>query len=133
MDVVTNRDEDRSQHGYSLLETLVALVIFGFALLVAANALTAHAQMAKRLQVRQDLVRSAETVIESVRGGLIPLASGAVDLGDEFLPPSGTEVYAFVAVEAKGPVGLYEVEARTWMHLMGDQVTVTVRTMVWRP
>jgi prepilin-type N-terminal cleavage/methylation domain-containing protein len=121
------------ERGYSLLETLVALVVFCFALLAAANALTSQAALAKHLEVRQDLVRSAETVLEGVRGGLLAFESGAVELDETFRSPTGNRVYVFVNVEDLEPTGLYSVQVRAWTYLPGRKVEVELRTMVWRP
>jgi len=119
--------------GYSLLEALVALVVFGFALLAAANALTSQATLAKHLELRQDLVRSAETVMEGVRGGLLAFESGAVELDEDFRSPTGNQVYVFVDVEDLEPTGLYSIEGRAWAHGVGRKVEVALRSMVWRP
>jgi type II secretory pathway pseudopilin PulG len=119
--------------GYSLLETFVALVVFCFALLAAANALTSQATLAKHLELRQDLVRSAETVMEGVRGGLLAFESGAVELDEDFHSPTGNQVYVFVDVEDLEPTGLYSLEVRAWTHVVGRKVQVDLRTMVWRP
>jgi type II secretory pathway pseudopilin PulG len=123
----------QNELGYSLLETFVALIVFGFALLVAANALSSQAALAKHLEVRQDLVRSAETALEGVRGGLLALESRAVVLDEDFRSPTGNQVYVFVTVDDLEPEGLYSVQVRAWTHVVSRKIEVEVRTMVWRP
>jgi type II secretory pathway pseudopilin PulG len=130
---MTSLQKRRRESGYSLLETFVALIVFGFALLVAANALSSQAALAKHLEVRQDLLRSAETIMEGVRGGVLALESGAVQLEEEFRSPTGNQVHAFVTVEDLEPAGLYSLEVRTWAHVVGRKLEVELTTMVWRP
>ena len=63
-------------NGFSLVEAIAALTIFGMAIVVAAGFLDVHMSAARRLEARSDLVRAAETVLESLRGGTLPLVSG---------------------------------------------------------
>lgn len=127
------RPAERRDRGFTLLETVLALTVFGFAIIVVAGFLDAQMSAARRLEARADLVRAAETVLESVRGGLLPLVAGAVDLGDEFAAPSGRRIFIRLAV-GDGPAGgLYEVSVRAWTHLPGSDQSVELTSMVWRP
>jgi prepilin-type N-terminal cleavage/methylation domain-containing protein len=62
-------------NGFSLVEAIAALTIFGMAIVVAAGFLDVHMSAARRLEARSDLVRAAETVLESLRGGTLRLRS----------------------------------------------------------
>jgi prepilin-type N-terminal cleavage/methylation domain-containing protein len=119
--------------GYSLLEVVIALALVGFALLVATNALQAHAMAAKRLELRGELLRSAENLLESLRGGSVPLVGGPVELDN---PPgfdSGVRVDTFIEVEAGDIPGLKLVTVRATTTLRGRSEELELTTMIWRP
>ncbi len=121
------------QRGFSLIEALAALTIFGMAVVVAAGFLDAHMSAARRLEARSDLVRAVETVLESVRGGTLPMVSGDVDLTDEFQPLSSIRVRTTVVVTAKNPQGLFSVQVEARAMVRSEDMVVTIATQVWRP
>ena len=121
------------QRGFSLIEALAALTIFGMAVVVAAGFLDAHMSAARRLEARSDLVRAAETVLESVRGGTLPMVSGDVDLTDEFQPLSSIRVRTKVVVTTKSPQGLFSVRVDAWAMVRSEDMVITITTQVWRP
>jgi prepilin-type N-terminal cleavage/methylation domain-containing protein len=123
----------RGRNGFSLIEALAALTIFGMAIVVAAGFLDAHLSAARRLEARSDLVRAAETVLESVRGGTLPLASGDVDLTDEFQPLSSIRVRTRVAVTSKSPQGLFSVRVEARAMVRSEDMVVAITSQVWRP
>jgi len=125
----------RSQHegGFTLLEAVIAMAVFGFAILVAAGFLDAQISAARRLEARADLLRAAEAVLESVRGGALPLESAAVALGDEFRPLSAIRVATAVEVRPCELEGLYEVEAVARTVVRSEAMAVSLTTRVWRP
>ena len=103
------------------------------AVVVAAGFLDAHMSAARRLEARSDLVRAVETVLESVRGGTLPLVSGDVDLTDEFQPLSSIRVRTRVVVTAKNPQGLFSVQVEARAMVRSEDMVVTITTQVWRP
>ena len=121
------------ERGFSLIEALAALTIFGMAIVVAAGFLDANMSAARRLEARSDLVRAAETVLESVRGGTLPLVSGDVDLTDEFQPLSSIRVRTKVAVTSKNPQGLFSVQVEARAMVRSEDMVVTITSQVWRP
>ena len=123
----------RRRNGFSLIEALAALTIFGMAIVVAAGFLDANMSAARRLEARSDLVRAAETVLESVRGGTLPLVSGDVDLTDEFQPLSSIRVRTKVAVTSKNPQGLFSVQVEARAMVRSEDMVVTITSQVWRP
>jgi hypothetical protein len=118
--------------GFTLAEVLATLLIMMFAILIAANALTAQASLTHRLTIRQELLRSAEVVLESVRGGLVPFESGPVRLHGE-LGTDKMRVLNFVKVSPQQVDDLYVVSVRSSTSVRGQEIEVTVRSMVWRP
>lgn len=122
-----------NSNGYSLLEALAAIAIVGMALLVSTNALQTHARVARRAEIQQEMLRSAEDALESVRGGEVPLDEGPVQLATEADGIRRRTVYTIVRVEALDIEGLYEVTARSRAHFIDEPMELELRTMVWRP
>ena len=125
------RSADR--RGFSLIEAIAALTIFGMAIVVAASFLDVQMSAARRLEARSDLVRAAETVLESVRGGTLPLVSGDVDLTDEFLPLSAIRVRTRLGVTSTHLAGLYTVRVEARAMVRSEEMVVAITTQVWRP
>jgi type II secretory pathway pseudopilin PulG len=124
----------RSADGYSLVEALAALTVFGLAILVAAAFLDAQMSAARRLEARADLIRAAEIVLESVRGGVLPLETAVVDFGDEFQPLSAITVETRVEVERVDDLpGLYQVRVEAKAEVRSQEMVVAIATEVWRP
>jgi type II secretory pathway pseudopilin PulG len=119
--------------GFSLVEAIAALTIFGLAVIVAAGFLDVQMSATRRLEARADLVRAAETVLESVRGGALPLVSGTIDLRDEFQPLSAITVRIDLVVRPRSIPGLYEVEVRAQAMVRSEDMVVSITTGVWRP
>ncbi len=104
------------------------------AILVAAGFLDAQMSAARRLEARADLVRAAEIVLESVRGGVLPLETADVDFGDEFQPLSHITVKTTVEVAERSELpGLYEVRAVARAMVRSQEMVVSITTQVWRP
>jgi prepilin-type N-terminal cleavage/methylation domain-containing protein len=122
-----------TNRGFSLVEAIAALTIFGMAIIVAAGFLDVQMSAARRLEARSDLVRAAETVLESVRGGTLPLVTGEVDLSDEFLPLSTIRVRTRVSVTSRNPKGLYTVRVEARAMVRTEDMVVTITSQVWRP
>ncbi len=129
-----NRTEQPDDLGFTLLETVAALTIFGIAILVAAGFLDAQVQLARRMQVRADLLRANEIVLESARGGAVPLATVDVDLSGQYEPRSEHTIdTSMKVVESVEHPGLYEVTATATTWLRGRREAMSVTTRVWRP
>ena len=88
---------------------------------------------ARRLEARADLVRAAETLLEGVRGGVSDLASGSIDLSDEFEPLSSIRVRTRVIVNERSLPGLYEVRVEARAMVRTEEMVVSITTQVWRP
>jgi hypothetical protein len=112
---------------------LVALAIFGMAVVVAAGFMSAQASSERRLTTRQELLRLAEAGLESVRGGVVPLEPRV--LVDEHLVRSAVVDDPAVVIDVRRAAipDLYEVSVAVTGELRGAEVTLRVDTMVWRP
>ncbi len=121
------------RHGFSLVEAVAALAVFGFAVVVASTFLDVQMSAARRLEARADLVRAAETLLESVRGGVMPLTSGDIDLSDEFQPMSSIRVRTKLQVITRPLPDLYEVRVEARAMVRSEEMVVSITTQVWRP
>jgi type II secretory pathway pseudopilin PulG len=115
------------------VEAIAALAVFGFAVVVASSFLDVQMSAARRLEARADLVRAAETLLESVRGGVMPLISGDVDLTDEFQPMSTIRVRTTLQVTQRPLPDLYEVQVEARAMVRSEDMVVSITTLVWRP
>ena len=119
--------------GYSLLEALAAIAIVGMALLVSTNALQTHARLARRAEIQQEMLRSAEDALESVRGGEVALEEAPLQLSSEADGLRKRAVHTIVRIDALDIEGLYEVTVRSRAHFVDEPMEFELRTMVWRP
>lgn len=119
--------------GFSLPEILVALAIFGMAVVVAAGFMSAQAASERRLAARHELLRLSEAGLESVRSGAIPLLPAVLD--DDALTATHALDDATVTIDVRrGPTPhLWEVSVTVTADLRGEELSLRTDTMVWRP
>jgi len=122
-----------ARRGFTLVECVIALALAGFAILVGAALLTTQARAAERVEVRQILVRTAEGVLESARAGALPLRSAPVELELQSTPPFMGAVRSSFEVHPTTLNGLYRVTARAGCELRGEEMLVSLDSMVFRP
>ena len=128
-----NRCSGGGEGGFSLLEAVAALTIFGLAIVVAAGFLDVQMSASRRMEARADLVRAAEIVLESVRGGVLPLESASIDMTEEFQPLTAITVRTRVEVTPGSLPGLFEVRAEAMAMVRSEDMVVSITTQVWRP
>ena len=117
--------------GFSLLEAVLALTITGTAILVAAGLVQSHGALVRREAVHGELLRTAEDLLEELRGGVRPLQSG-VDVELQITDGEAPR-RAGVVVEPLPLEGLYRVSVIARASVPGEALTVELTTMVWRP
>lgn len=127
------RTTGERRNGFSLVEAVAALVIFGMAIVVAASFLDVHMSAARRMETRADLVRTAETVLESLRGQVLPLTSGKVDLSEQFPPQTAARVETTVQVTPQPVPDLYQIRVEVRAVVRSEEMVVTIATEMWRP
>ena len=76
---------DRARNGSSLLEAVVALAIVGMAILAATTALQSHAAMLARSAVREQLLHTAEDVLDFMACGARVVAVGSAGFREPLL------------------------------------------------
>lgn len=120
--------------GFTLIESLVALLLVTMAMLLAHRLSLQLPGTVKRLQAGNAAMRAIESSLETLRAGNLPL------MDDVLMPPvaypEGNPVEGLILVmdvEPAPTIGLYEItiEAR---YMVGQQtLRRRVQTMVWRP
>jgi prepilin-type N-terminal cleavage/methylation domain-containing protein len=121
------------QRGFSLPEVLAALTITAMALVAAATFLSAHARATRRLEVHEQLVRTAELALESLRGRATALEPAVFDPAEEVDPEIGLSQVAVVDVRTTDVPGLHHVAVTARDEVDGVEVVVRLETMVFRP
>lgn len=119
-----------ASRGTSLIEVVLALALVGAAVIVAASGLHGERELVRRAHHRDTVARTLEAALESVRGGLLPLADGS------FAPPVPTDLPGLsvrIEVRPAGRPGLYRVAAVARWRDRDRRMSQRLDTMVWRP
>lgn len=66
--------------GFSLIETLVALLLVSMALLLALHLTTIQPRTMKQLRTSEAALRAVEAALETIRSGQIPMVEGTSTL-----------------------------------------------------
>jgi len=127
----------RLRQGFSLVESLVALLLVTLALFLTLHLTTIQPRTMKRLRANEAALRAVESSLEMIRGGSIPLIEGRTRLvspiaflGDPTVV--GLQMTMDVARSSEiEDLYVVTVEAR---YLVAKQVRVRrIQTMVWGP
>ena len=120
--------------GFSLVEALVALALVGIALMLDLGLQAQSREIGDRLAVEAELVRRAESAIESVRAGSHPMRSGAVDPDLAWPSPADPGLAMILMVDPTDVSGLCRVTVRGQMQEpRGRPHDVQLETLIWRP
>jgi hypothetical protein len=115
-----------------LAECLVALLLLGFAVLMAASAVTGMTSVARRVESQGELLAAVENVLEAARAGAVPLQSGPVP-GASLQGMELDDFRAVLEVEPAAVAGLYRVAVHGTCSCGQDTLERHLVTMVWRP
>ncbi|MEJ2085390.1 MAG: type II secretion system protein [Acidobacteriota bacterium] len=123
--------------GFSLIESLVALLLVTVALFLTLRLTTAQPRAMERMRVNESALRAVEAVLETIRSGTVPMSEGRTRWqGPTDLPPDSTTAGIQVTVDVTPVPGvrdLYDVtvEAR---YVVARRIQARrLQTMVWRP
>ncbi|MEE8525726.1 MAG: prepilin-type N-terminal cleavage/methylation domain-containing protein [Thermoanaerobaculia bacterium] len=124
--------------GFSLIETLVALMLIGMALFFTMSLLAQEPWVLRRLRAHGEALEVLDTVHEAIRAGR-SLAPGSARLDWQRLydPPrtldTATNLVIFSEVETLSPRGLYQVTLRARYSVGNQSFDRVLTTMIWRP
>lgn len=118
----------RALRGFTLVETLVALVLLTLTLLLGLGLVLQHPRIVRRLDAQREALHMLEGALEALRAGALPLVP-------QELPPTGPHHMSIsIEVEPTGsPPGLYKVDVRVGYLVDGQPRERSVETLVWRP
>jgi prepilin-type N-terminal cleavage/methylation domain-containing protein len=121
--------------GFTLLETLIALVILGFALLFVLSLVLNQPRMLKRLDAQRQAYRAMEGTLEAVRAGAITLQTAHFS---DFDLLAGTAAPADLSVQMDvlalpAPPGLYRVSLSAHYKVAGQGMDQKLQTLVFQP
>ncbi len=119
--------------GFSLLECLGALLIVGFATLMATAFLNTMSSTATRLRTQEELIRHLEATVESARAGAVPLQSGPVTPCPGIACVTLDDLRLSLDVEQQDLPGLWRVTVYARCSLAEQPLHRQVTTLVWRP
>ncbi len=127
----------RGTQGFSLIEVLVALWVLAIALLAGLALVQQQPRAVRRIDAERQAVRGMEWTLESIRAGLIPLASenltGFTAATDPKAPAADLKVAVAVAPAAGGATDLFQVSLVATYTVYGQRMKRTMQTLVWRP
>jgi prepilin-type N-terminal cleavage/methylation domain-containing protein len=125
-----------AEAGFTLLETLIGLVLLGLVLTLVLSTFARLPVALERLWAKQAAYRAAEAVLEALRAGLVPVAPGELELpladfpgGDEL----GTAGRLRLSVEPEPAAGLSRVRVQISYVVRGQAADAQLETMTWRP
>lgn len=120
--------------GFTLIESLVALLLVTMAMLLAHRLALQLPGTVKRLQAGNAAMAAIESSLETLRAGYLPLTD------DVLMPPvaypDGSPVEGLILVmdvEPAPTIGLYEVTIEARYTVGRQQLRRRLQTLVWRP
>lgn len=134
MSVPTVSPRSGRASGFSLVEVLVALVLLGVALLMGMQLVMQAPRIVRRTDAERQAFRAMESVLESVRAGLIPLENLEIEVFETAVgAPAPKDMKMLMWVEPTDPDGLYKVTLETSYTALGVKTEKKIETMVWSP
>lgn len=118
--------------GFTLVETAVALVILGVALLLGMGLLAQQPKIQLKLRAHQEAHAALGRMLEGIRAGTVPLTPGPLPPGP--VPPTAADGLVLrLGVEPDPTVpGLSRVAVTAHYTVRGQLFQRQVDTMVWR-
>ena len=126
-----------SSRGFSLIESLVALLLVTVALFLALHLTTTQPRAMERVRTNESALRTVEAVLETIRGGTVPMIEGRRRWERPTdLPPDSAIAGMQVTLDVTRIEGVHDlysvtVEAR---YVVSRHIQIrSLKTMVWRP
>jgi prepilin-type N-terminal cleavage/methylation domain-containing protein len=118
----------RLTSGFSLVESLVALLVVSIALLMGLPLIQQQPGIVKRLDAQHVALREIESTLEAMRSGSMPLQSIHLPAS-----PGQPSLWVDVQPETDAPAGLFHVTVRALWKIQGRDFEKKVETLVWSP
>ena len=125
---------ERTARGFTLLETLIALLVLALAMFLGYGFIMRQPQVTQRLDAGEEALRALESSLETLRAGAIPLESGML-LPVIAYPPVATadDLLVDLQVDPTETPGLYVVSLEARYRVGRAIHRKQVRSMVWSP
>jgi type II secretory pathway pseudopilin PulG len=116
------------QRGSILVESLVAVVLLGVALLLGLPLLFAQPGAVRRLDAQRVALAALDSTLEALRTGALPLETARYGAGTPDDPVVRVDVEPLPR-----PAGLNEVDLRAVYKVRDQTFEREIETLVWRP
>lgn len=118
----------RLTSGFSLVESLIALLVLSVALLMGLPLIQQQPGIVKRLDAQHTALREIDSTIEAMRSGSMPLQSIHLPAS-----PGQPSLWVDVQPETDAPAGLFHVTVRAIWKIQGRDFEKKVETLIWSP
>ena len=122
--------------GFTLVETLVALVLLGVAMLLTLSLIFQEPRTLRRLAAHEEAFLALEATLEAVRAGLrVPPDRQPVDLESLYQPEEliAQDLEIWTERELASSGGLYRVTLTARYRVDRQRFDRTLETLVWMP
>ncbi len=116
-----------SNRGFTLVESLVALLVLSTALLLALPLIQQQPGIVRRLDIQHIALTEIDSTLEALRSGAMPLQTIHLPGGP------GRPVLRVDVEPAATPPGLFLVTVRALWKIQGKDYEKKVETMIWSP
>lgn len=126
--------DNGTRHGFTLLESLVALVVVALALLLGYGLMMRQPRAMERLDAGDEALRAIEASLETLRAGAIELDSGFLQPGIAYPSPlHADELMVDLDVAPMETPGLYAVTLEARYRVGRSIHQRQVQSLVWIP
>ena len=129
-------EKRRSQRGFSLLETLVALSLLGVAMLMTLSLMFQEPRVVRRLTAHEQVLRALEETLEGIRAGrIVQVGQHRVDPEAWSSPaaPVAQDLSMWTVREEESASGLYRLSLMARYRVDGRWFDRTIETKGWSP
>ncbi len=126
----------RSSHGFTLIESLVALSLLGVAMLLTLSLLMQEPRALQRLEAHREVLRAMEQVLEGIRAGLtVPSGRQPVDPGAISLPDGAVvqDLRLWTESSEESGSGLFRLTLVARYRVGSQWYNRALETRVWQP
>ena len=123
-------------HGFSLLETLVALSLLAVAMLLTLSLIFQEPRALNRIAAHQQAFRALEQTLEAIRAGrTVPVGRVQIDTEWLLLPENSAalDLQIFSDRQMESPSGLYRLTLTARYRAGRQPYRRSLETFVWYP